>query len=112
MRGPDVLDVARYATIHFRSLEVTGKQGALVSSTIPGGPAAAAGLLQNDVILAYDKTAVDDYHHFQRMTAETKAGTKIVLQILRKKAKIEVPVTVAEAPDEGPRRPSSPSPKS
>lgn len=28
MRGPDVLDVARYATIHFRSLDVTGKQGA------------------------------------------------------------------------------------
>jgi polyisoprenoid-binding protein YceI len=28
MRGPDVLDVARYATIHFRSLEVTGKLAA------------------------------------------------------------------------------------
>ena len=94
------------------SLGVTGKQGALVASTIPGGPAAVAGLRQNDVILGYDKTPVDDYHHFQRMTAETKAGTKIVLQILRKKLKIEVPVTVAEAPDEGPRRPFSPSPKS
>ncbi len=28
MRGPDVLDVARYATIHFRSTEVTGKEAA------------------------------------------------------------------------------------
>jgi polyisoprenoid-binding protein YceI len=26
MRGPDVLDVARYSTIHFRSTEVTGKE--------------------------------------------------------------------------------------
>jgi Do/DeqQ family serine protease len=94
------------------SLGVTGKQGALVASTIPGGPAAAAGLLQNDVILAYDKMPVDDYHHFQRMTAETKAGTKIVLQILRKKLKIDVPVTVSEAPEEGPRRPASTPPKS
>jgi Do/DeqQ family serine protease len=94
------------------SLGVTGKKGAVVASTMAGGPAAAAGLLQNDVILAYDKTPVDDYHHFQRLTAETRAGTKIVLQILRKKRKIEVPVTVAEAPDEGPRRPARPSPKS
>ena len=94
------------------SLGVTGKQGAVVASTMAGGPAAAAGLLQNDVILAYDKTPVEDYHHFQRLTAETRAGTKIVLQILRKKRKIEVPVTVAAAPDDGPRRPAGPSPKS
>jgi hypothetical protein len=45
------------------------------------------------------------------LTAETRAGSKIVLQILRQKRKIEVPVTVAEAPDEGPRRPARPSPK-
>jgi polyisoprenoid-binding protein YceI len=31
MRGPDVLDVARYSTIHFRSTEVRGKQAALGS---------------------------------------------------------------------------------
>jgi len=94
------------------SLGATDNQGAVVASTMPGGPAAAAGLLQNDIILAYDKTPVDDYHHFQRLTAETRAGTKVVLQILRKKRKIEVPVTVGEAPDEGPRRPAGPSPKS
>jgi Do/DeqQ family serine protease len=94
------------------SLGVTGKQGAVVASTMPGSPAAAAGLQQNDVILAFDKTPVEDYHHFQRLAAETRAGSKIVLQVLRKKQKIEVPVTVAEAPDEGPRRPGGPSPKS
>jgi serine protease Do len=93
------------------SLGVTGTQGAVVASTIPGGPAAAAGLLQNDVILAFDKTPVEDYHQFQRLTAETRAGSKIVLQVLRKKHNIEVPVTIAEAPEEGPRRPPFPSPK-
>jgi serine protease Do len=94
------------------SLGVPGKQGAVVASTIPGGPAAAAGLQQNDVILAFDKIPVEDYHHFQRLTAETRAGSKVVLQVLRKKKTIELPVTVAEAPDEGlPRRPAA-SPKS
>ena len=95
------------------SLGVPGKQGAVVASTMPGGPAAAAGLQQNDVILAFDKTPVADYHHFQRLTAETRAGSKVVLQVLRKKKTIELPVTVAEAPDEGGlRRPAAPSPKS
>jgi len=94
------------------SLGVPGKQGAVVASTMPGGPAAAAGLQQNDVILAFDKIPVEDYHHFQRLTAETRAGSKVVLQVLRKKKTIELPVTVAEAPDEGgPRRPAPP-PKS
>src|SRR5713226_2323621 len=46
------------------SLGVTGKQGAVVASTMPGGPAAAAGLQQGDVIVAFDKTPVEDYRHF------------------------------------------------
>jgi serine protease Do len=94
------------------SLGVPGKQGAVVASTMPGGPAAAAGLQQNDVILAFDKIPVEDYHHFQRLTAETRAGSKVVLQVLRKKKTIDLPVTVAEAPEEGlPRRPAPASPK-
>jgi Do/DeqQ family serine protease len=94
------------------SLGVTEKQGALVASTVPGGPAAAAGLQQSDVILAYDQMRVEDYHHVQRLAAETKAGTKVVLQVLRKKRKVAVTVTVAEAPDDVPRRPAGPTPKS
>jgi len=93
------------------SLGVTDNQGAVVASTMPGSPAAAAGLVQNDVILAFDKTPVEDYHHFQRLTAESRAGSKVVLRVLRKKKTIEVPVVVGEAPDEGPRRPTGPSPK-
>ena len=94
------------------SLGVPGKQGAVVGSTMAGSPAAAAGLLQNDVILAYDKTPVESSQHFQRLTAETRVGSKVVLQVLRKKQKLDLTVTVAEAPDEAPRRPPPPQPKS
>ena len=93
------------------SLGVPGKQGAVVGSTMAGSPAAAAGLKQNDVILAYDKTAVESSQHFQRLTAESKVGSKVVLQVFRKKQKVDVTVTVGESPDEGLRRPPSP-PKS
>src|ERR1700730_1915900 len=94
------------------SLGVSDKRGALVSSAMPGGPAAAAGLQKYDVILSYDRTPVEDYHHFQRLTADTRAGSKVILQVLRNKKKLEVPVTVSEAPEEGPRRPATTTPKS
>jgi Do/DeqQ family serine protease len=93
------------------SLGVPDKQGAVVGSTMAGSPAAAAGLLQNDVILAYDKTPVESSQHFQRLTAETRVGSKVVLQVLRKKQKVDVTITVAEAPDESPRRPTPTTPQ-
>jgi len=94
------------------SLGVPGKQGAVVGSTMAGSPAATAGLAQNDVILAYDKTPVESSQHFQRLTAESKVGSKVVLQVFRKKQKVDVTVTVGESPDEGPRKTAPTPPKS
>jgi serine protease Do len=85
------------------TLGLTGKGGALVASTRPGGPAAKAGLQQNDVVLAYDKTPVDDYRHLQRLVAETKVGKTVTLEVMRSKKKVEVTATVSEAPDESKR---------
>ncbi|MCI0547801.1 MAG: Do family serine endopeptidase [Candidatus Rokubacteria bacterium] len=87
-----------------QTLGVTGKGGAVVASTIPGGPAAAAGLQQGDVILAFDTTPVDDYRHLQRLVAETRVGKAVTLQVLRDKKRIEVTAKVAEVPEDGARR--------
>ncbi|HET7874024.1 MAG TPA: Do family serine endopeptidase [Methylomirabilota bacterium] len=87
-----------------QSLGLGDTRGALVGSTIAGSPAAKAGLLQGDVILSYDKTPVEDYRHMQRLVADTRVGTTVTLEVLRKKQKVAVPVTVAEVPDEGSRR--------
>jgi Do/DeqQ family serine protease len=93
-----------------QSLGLTGTNGAVVGSTITGSPAAQAGLQQGDVIIAYDKTPVEDYRHVQRLVAETRVGRSVALQIVRKKQKMDVMVTIAEVPDETARRPG-PSPK-
>jgi serine protease Do len=74
--------------------------GALVGSTVPGSPAASAGLQQGDVILSYDKTEVQDYHHLHRLVAESRVGKAVPLEVFRKKQKVTVSVTVAEAPAE------------
>ncbi|HSL49240.1 MAG TPA: Do family serine endopeptidase [Candidatus Deferrimicrobiaceae bacterium] len=93
-----------------QSLGLAGTNGAVVGSTITGSPAAQAGLQQGDVIVAYDRTPIEDYRHVQRLVAETRVGKSVTLQIVRKKQKMDVAVTIAEVPDETARRPG-PSPK-
>jgi len=93
-----------------QSLGLAGTSGAVVGSTITGSPAAQAGLQQGDVIVAYDRTPIEDYRHVQRLVAETRVGKSVTLQIVRKKQKMDVAVTIAEVPEETARRPG-PSPK-
>jgi Do/DeqQ family serine protease len=94
-----------------QSLGLQDTHGAVVGSTIAGSPAAQAGLLQNDVILTYNKVPVEDYRHVQRLVAETGVGRTVILEILRKKQKTQVSVTIAELPDSAPRRGTDPAPK-
>jgi Do/DeqQ family serine protease len=91
-----------------QSLGLEGTSGAVVGSTITGSPAAQAGLQQGDVIVAYDTIPVEDYRHVQRLVAETRVGKSVTLQIVRKKQKMDVAVTVAEVPDDTGRRPAPP----
>jgi len=91
-----------------QSLGLEGTRGAVVGSTITGSPAAQAGLQQGDVIIAYDKVPVEDYRHVQRLVAETRVGKSVSLQIVRKKQKMDVAVTIAEVPDDTGRRPGAP----
>jgi Do/DeqQ family serine protease len=96
-----------------QTLGVPGTAGAVVGSTIAGSPAAKAGLQQGDVILSFNKTPIEDYRHVQRLVAETPVGRTVSLEVVRKKQRIEVPVTVAELPDPtGPRGPRDEPPKS
>ena len=94
-----------------QTLGAPGTGGAVVSSTMAGSPAAKAGLQSGDVILTYDKVPVEDYRHMQRLVAETKVGTSVSLELLRKKQKVGVTVTIAELPDEGARRGTGPPPR-
>jgi serine protease Do len=87
-----------------QSLGLEDTQGALVGSTIAGSPAAQAGLQQGDVILKYNNIAVEDYRHVQRLVAETGVGRTVTLEVLRKKQKVQVRLTIAEVPDAAPRR--------
>jgi len=81
--------------------------GAVVGSTMANGPAAKAGLQQGDVIVGFNKVPIEDYRHVQRLVAESTVGKTVTLEIMRKKQKLSVPVTVAEVPDTITRKPDA-----
>jgi Do/DeqQ family serine protease len=82
-----------------QSLGVDGN-GAVVGRVYSDSPAASAGLTQSDVIVRYDGTSVDDYHHLQRLVAETDVGKRVALEIVRRRTKQTVYARIAEAPDQ------------
>jgi serine protease Do/serine protease DegQ len=90
-----------------QALGLPSAKGAVVARVSPGSPAAAADLKPNDVILTFDGTAVDDYHHVQRLTADAEVGKTVKLEIVRDRARRTLDVKIAEAPD-SPASPASP----
>jgi Do/DeqQ family serine protease len=92
-----------------QALGLKSAQGAVVARVQPGSPAASTGLLANDVIVAFDSTTVEDYHHLQRLAAEADVGRTVKLGIVRAKERRTVDLKIAEAPD-SPGAPTAPGP--
>jgi serine protease Do/serine protease DegQ len=87
-----------------QSLGARGTAGAVVASVYPGSPAADAGLRQGDLILTFGRTPVEDYHHLQRLVADSEVGKSIAVGLLRKKTPLDVTVRIAEMPGEDARK--------
>ncbi len=86
------------------SLGAKGTAGAVVASIYPKSPAADAGLQQGDLILTFDRVPVEDYHHLQRLVAESEVGKTVALGLLRKKAPLDVTVRIAQMPGDEARK--------
>jgi serine protease Do len=57
------------------------------------------------VVVSFNGVDVDDYHHLQRLAAETEVGRTVKIDIVRDRKPRTVELTVAEAPDSaGPSR--------
>jgi serine protease Do len=81
------------------ALGVKDTRGAVVARVHPKSPAEEAGLAQNDVIVGFDGTPIEDYHHVQRLTAEAEVGRTVKLEVIRNRERRTVSLKVAEAPD-------------
>src|SRR6266704_2617965 len=82
-----------------QSLGLRDARGAVVARVYPGGPAAAAGLQKNDVVLLFEGVGVDDYRHLQRLSADAEVGKMVKLGIMRSRERRTLELRIAEAPD-------------
>jgi serine protease Do len=82
-----------------KSLELSSKEGVIVSSIQKGSPAEAAGFQRYDVIQEINGKKVASEDEFRRWIAETAPGKGITVKILRDKKQLELHANVGERPE-------------
>jgi serine protease Do len=75
-----------------------GTSGVVVRSVISGGPAAAAGLQEGDIITGWNGTPVADMDDLLLKVQQAGVGAKINLTIWRDKQSVTASVTLTDQP--------------
>ena len=96
------------------AMHLPSTQGALISSVIPNGPAAKAGLAKGDLVTGFDSKPILDSRSLPRVVAATQIGKTVNVDVLRDGRKASFHVYVAKLED-GPadkagKAPSAPIP--
>jgi S1-C subfamily serine protease len=76
----------------------SGARGLIVVRVEMDGPAARAGLMLGDVLVALEGTALHDPGDVQAAIAGRRVGTAVTVSLVRAGALLEVPITLAERP--------------
>ena len=82
-----------------KALNLKSSNGVFIAGTVPNGPAAAAGITKNDIIIAVDGKEVNSAGAFVGEIAAKKVGQSVKLTISRNGKTSEVPVTLAKTPN-------------
>jgi Do/DeqQ family serine protease len=86
------------------------KRGVLVSSVVEGTPAARAGLLEGDVVVAVDGKTVEDVGRLRNHIAMKGADQTVELELVRGKDRKTLSVKTAELPDQDVKKPAKAKP--
>ncbi len=98
--GPEPKKVAQ-GTGYMGFQAVDANPGVKIAVVVEGGPAAKAGLMTGDIIVALNKKEIKTNDEFVEDVRARNAGDKIMLTIRRDDAKKNVEVTLGERPKEG-----------
>ncbi len=79
---------------------LTRSKGALVSDVVKDSPAGRAGIVRGDIILGLNGKEIRDVSSLRNMVAQSRAGSEIMLRLLRSGKEFTVKVTIAELPRE------------
>jgi len=74
------------------------REGVLVYSVLPDGPAAAAGIKDGDIIKTFNGKVVNSARELMDAVGRAKVGQKSSVQLLRERKPVTVEVQIAERP--------------
>jgi serine protease Do len=77
-------------------LNLLNENGALVSDVVSGSPADQSGIKRGDVIVAFNGRPIREGRELSFIVASTPVGKTVSVQLIRKKEKKDVQVTVGE----------------
>ena len=80
-----------------RSFGLSQAKGALVNDVMKGSPSEKAGILQGDVITAFNGTEVKDPSHLQRLVAESAVGKPARVTVFRDGKAIDLSLSLTSA---------------
>jgi serine protease DegQ len=80
------------------AMDLASSTGALVREVLPGGPAAAAGVREGDVITKFDDTDVRTVEEFFGALRDVEPSDQVVLRIRRGGDTVEVDLTAGRLP--------------
>jgi serine protease DegQ len=79
-----------------RKVQVAADGALVVLNVQPEGPAARAGVLVGDVLVALDRTPVSDVRDVHGLIGSARVGSTVVASVLRGGEPADIPITVGE----------------
>lgn len=93
--GVEIQDVTPGIASYFA---YPGSEGVMVRDVIPGGPAAKAGLVQGDIIVAWNSSRVKNTDDLLGRIQQAGPGKKVELSVWRNQNMKKITVTLGERP--------------
>jgi serine protease Do len=81
-------------------IDLKGDNGLVVARVYPGGPAAAAGIKEYDVLLEANRAPLSAATNLQDIMSKLKPGDRIVFKVYRNGSYLLLPVTLTQMPSD------------
>jgi serine protease Do len=93
-RGRLGVQITRVPAVAVDEFGLSSRDGAVVSTLAPGGPAARAGVRPGDVVVEYNGDTVSDPDALSRMVSNTAPGTTVPMVVVREQERRTLEVQV------------------
>ncbi|MBI3072440.1 MAG: Do family serine endopeptidase [Deltaproteobacteria bacterium] len=90
------------------SFKLANPRGALISSVVPEGPAAKAGVRAGDILLKFDGRELETSDDLPRLAAAAGVGAEVKLTVFRDEREVAVVAVMGRAPEDPPGKAKAP----